>query len=546
MILSRRRALALLSAAVARSGLALQQAPSFAVTDPFAANLASLRSYRTPAWFADAKFGIWAHWGPQSGIEQGDWYARLMYVQGSPQYHYQLATYGHPTKVGYKDLVPTFKAAQWDPDHLMDLYVRAGARYFVSMGVHHDNYDLWNSRFQPRWNSVAIGPKRDIVGEWRVAARKRGLRFGVSEHLSNSFDWFAPAHLADRTGALAGVSYDGTQPAFADLYHDYTGMPADFARTAQDMGRVAPARWKELWLHRVDDLLDQHQPDLLYTDGSIAFGDFGLNELAELYNVSAKAHDGENQAVFLGKSADECTGSLCTLDRERTVGDEIRPEPWQTDTCIGNWHYQRGIQYKTPKKIVDLLVDIVSKNGNLLLNFPLPNSGVLDPEERRILETITAWMQSNGEGIFGTRPWIVYGDGPAYMAARAKADVPVQVGAGFNEGAKPDLGPTDIRFTTKGSTLYAFAHGWPSGELTIAALGTARRPSATPPNVAPRVPPDVTPKVPPHAPKITSITLLGHDEPLRFTQRAEGLRISMPSAKPPTADLAIALRLTIA
>ncbi len=528
MMLTRRRALALLSVA-ALPRLALSQASDLKTSGPFTANLASLQRYRTPAWFGEAKFGIWAHWGPQSGIEQGDWFARRMYIQGSPQYDWHLKNYGHPSKTGYRDLVPLFKCAQWDPDHLIDLYVKAGAKYFVSMGVHHDNYDMWNSRYQPRWNAVATGPMRDIVGEWRVAARKRGLRFGISEHLSNSFDWFAPAHLSDSTGPLAGMPYDGTNPALADLYHDYIGMPAGFARAARDMGRIAPERWRQEWLNRVDDLLDQHQPDLLYTDGSIAFGNFGYNELAELYNTSARMHGGVNQAVFTGKSADECNGTLCTLDRERAVGDEIRPDPWQTDTCIGNWHYQRGIKYKSPKKVIDLLVDIVSKNGNLLLNFPLPNSGVLDPEEMRILETITAWMQINSEGLYGTRPWVVYGDGPAYNAARRKTAAPVQVGAGFNEGAKPGLGSADIRFTTKGPILYAFAHGWPSGELVIPVLGTDTNPRD--PNI-------------PEPPKITSAFLLGRDDQLRFKQKPDGLYITLPTDKPKTADLAIGLRLT--
>ncbi len=526
MILTRRRALALLSAAAATPRLAFSQATaSLPTPGPFAATAASLASYRTPAWFPDAKFGIWAHWGPQSGIEQGDWYARLMYIQGTPQYKEHLATYGHPSKTGYKDLIPLFKGAQWDPEHLIDLYVKAGARYFVSMGVHHDNFDMWNSKFQPRWNAVTTGPHRDIVGEWCVAARKRGLRFGVSEHLSNSFDWFAPAHLSDTTGPLAGVPYDGTNPAFGDLYHDYNDMPADFARTAEDMGRVAPERWRKQWLRRVDDLLDQHQPDLLYTDGSIAFGDFGYNELAELYNVSAGAHNGQNQAVFLGKSADQCNVGTCTLDRERAVGDEIRAEPWQTDTCIGNWHYQRGIHYKSPKKVIDLLVDIVSKNGNLLLNLPLPNSGVLDPEEMRILETITAWMHVNSEGIYATRPWKVYGDGPAYQTALSKANAPVLVGGGFNENAKPDLGPADIRFTTKGPILYAFVQGWPSGELVIPMLGTdsGQKP-----------------------PRITSVTMLGRPGTIPFAQRADALHLTLAGEKPATADLAIALRLTTA
>ena len=202
----------------------------------YAATRESLAKYQMPDWFGKAKFGIWSHWGPQSGVEDGDWYARNMYVQGSSQYKYHVATYGHPSKVGYKDLIPMFKADRWDPEHLMDLYVKAGAKYFFSMGVHHDNFDMWNSKYQPRWNAAAIGPKRDIVALWGAAARKRGLKFGVSEHLSNSFDWLYPAHTSDKTGDLAGVPYDGVDPAYADLYHNYEGVDAATIAKFSSMG----------------------------------------------------------------------------------------------------------------------------------------------------------------------------------------------------------------------------------------------------------------------------------------------------------------------
>ena len=198
---TRRQALKLLGGAAA--ALATQGAFAQTITPgPFQATLDSLRNYTIPDWFADAKFGIWSHWGPQSAVGDGDWYARNMYVEGSPQYEYHLQRFGPQSKVGYKDLIPLFTADKWDPEHLMDLYAKAGAKYFFSMGVHHDNFDLWNSKYQPRWNSVASGPKRDVVGEWGAAARKRGLRFGVSEHLSNSYEWLAPAHLADTKGPL--------------------------------------------------------------------------------------------------------------------------------------------------------------------------------------------------------------------------------------------------------------------------------------------------------------------------------------------------------
>ena len=442
MNLSRRRAIALFAASSLQSSRLFAQASmSSARVDlpltrgPFAGTRQSLQRYQIPAWFGEAKFGIWSHWGPQSGIEQGDWYARNMYIPGERSYKYHLATYGPQSKVGYKDLVPQFKGAEWDPDHLMDMYVKAGAKYFFSMGVHHDNFDMWNSKHQPRWNAFATGPKRDIVGEYAKAARKHGLKFGVSEHLSNSYDWFAVSHLSDTTGEYAGIPYDGADPAYADLYHDLTSEPPNFARKVDAMGRNAPAAWKMEYYLRVKDLIDQHEPDLLYTDGGIPFEEYGLSTVAELFNVSAKRHGGKVDAVYFTKEPkDLAAGGVGALDRERGVAEGISPVPWQTDTCIGEWHYQKGARYKSAKKIVDMLVDIVSKNGNLLLNFPLPNSGKLDPDEMKTLDGFTQWMSINSEGIYSTRPWKIYGEGPS----------------------------TPSKF-----------QGWPGAEVVLPALGTA-------------------------------------------------------------------------
>ncbi len=377
---------------------------------PFAATRESLRAYQVPEWFRDAKFGIWSHWGPQSAIEDGDWYARKMYIQGTDQYQYHIEHYGHPSKVGYKDLVGIWKAEKWEPDYLMGLYKKAGAKYFVSMGVHHDNFDLWDSKYT-RWNAVKMGPKRDVVGAWRDVARKHGLRFGVSEHLWISYKWFAVSHGADKTGPLAGVPYDGVDPQFADLYHDAGCVPFIDNLTWNDDG--IPDSWRRHYLDRMTDLIDKYQPDLLYTDGHLPFEEYGLRMVAHLYNLSAQLHGGVTEAVYTSKEPSDCAVGTCVLDHERGVADSISQNPWQTDTCIGQWHYKRGQKYKTAKKVIDMLTDIVSKNGNLLLNFPLPNSGELDPEEIKVLEGITGWMAVNSEGIYSTRPWKIYGEGPS-------------------------------------------------------------------------------------------------------------------------------------
>jgi alpha-L-fucosidase len=495
--------------ALALSRFESAQTPSQA--GKFEGTRQSLQVYRTPEWFRNAKFGIWSHWGPQSAVEDGDWYARNMYMQGSDQYKYHIATYGHPSKVGYKDLVGNWKAAKWDPDHLMSLYKKAGAKYFVSMGVHHDNFDLWDSK-HTRWNAVNMGPKRDVVGTWQKAAHKQGLRFGVSEHLWISYKWFAVSHAADKTGPLAGVSYDGVDPKLADLYHD-----ADCAKFAEKLtwnDEGIPDSWRSHYLDRMTDLIDKYHPDLLYTDGHLPFEEYGLKMVAHLYNVSAQAHGGQTEAVYNSKEQSDCAIGTCVLDHERGVSDGISANPWQTDTCIGEWHYKRGAQYKTPKKVIDLLVDIVSKNGNLLLNFPLPNSGELDSQEMKVLDGITAWMAVNSEGIYDSRPWKIYGEGPATK---------VKIVAGnFNEDKQKDLTAEDVRFTTKGRSIYAFVMGSP-GTATVNALGMAS---------------------PQNPGRIGRVELLGHGGELKWKQDGDALKVELPAQKP--SDIGVTLKVDLA
>lgn len=224
-----------------------EEVPSIAA-GPFQPTHDSLKRYRCPEWFRDAKLGIWAHWGPQAVPMAGDWYARQMYIQGHRQYEHHLQHYGHPSQQGYKDIIPLWRAGKWDPDRLMALYKRAGARYFVSMGVHHDNFDLWNSKHNP-WNAVKMGPKRDVVGQWQKAAQKHGLRFGVSEHLGASFTWFQTSHGADKEGPLAGVPYDGADPRYESLYH-FPAEPGDTGWYSTN------PRWHRMWFERIRDLVD--------------------------------------------------------------------------------------------------------------------------------------------------------------------------------------------------------------------------------------------------------------------------------------------------
>ena len=508
--MTRRDAIGLLAA-----GIPAMRSGSSAVTGlditkgPFEGSRESLKAYRVPDWYRDAKFGIWAHWGPQSAPEQGDWYARNMYIEGHAQYKWHQKNFGPQSKVGFKDVIPTFKGERFDPEHLMDLYKKAGAKYFVSMGVHHDNFDLWNSK-HTRWNAVNMGPKKDVVGLFRKAAVSRGLKFGVSEHLWISYKWFGTSHDSDASGEYKGLPYDGNDPKNFDLYHDLPkDYPAKFSWDAEGI----PDSWKRHWFDRIKDLVDNYQPDLLYTDGALPFEEYGLNLVAHLYNANAKRHGGRVEAVYNSKRKEDCAAGTCVLDFERGLADAIEPNVWQTDTCVGNWHYKRDIKYKTPKTVIDMLVDIVSRNGNLLLNFPLPGSGGLDAEELNILSAITSWMAVNSEGIYGTRPWKIFGDGPGTQ----------QKGTGrFNENGRKNLTAEDVRFTTKGSTLYAFVMGRPGRETIISPLRTGGQYDAG---------------------RIQNVELLGHKEKLKWSQDDAGLKVEWPEQVP--GEHAVGLKMAV-
>jgi alpha-L-fucosidase len=474
---------------------------------PFNGTMNSLTNYSCPEWFRDAKFGIWAHWGPQAVPEKGDWYARKMYQQGSPDYEDHLQRWGHPSTNGWKDIIPLWKAEKWDPETLMALYKKAGARYFVSMGSHHDDFFLWNSKLH-KWNAVQMGPHRDVVGEWQRAAREQGLPFGVSEHLGASFAWFQDAHKSDKTGPLAGVPYDGANSNYWDLYH----FPAEPTDTSQWYS--SDPRWQQQWYDEIRELVDNYHPDLLYSDGPVPFGnEVGLSQIANLYNDNLQHNHGTLTAVYTCK---EPSHGRWVEDHERSVTGAIDPYPWQTDTSIGDWFYNKdwrtedtGTMYRSAGWVVHNLVDIVSKNGNLLLNIVLRPDGSLDPEVVTLLHQLADWTAVNGEAIYGTRPWLVYGEGTVFAnGERFRED--------FNYSA------SDIRFTTKGKTLYAIALGWPEeSEITIRSLATADDPSMN---------------------HIKKVELLGYYGKLKFTQTSQGLTVELPHKK--INDLTCSLRIT--
>lgn len=471
----------------------------------FENNLESLKQYECPEWFRDAKFGIWAHWGPQSVPMQGDWYARAMYEPENKNrykkdvYNYHVANYGHPSEFGFKDIIPLWKAEKFDPDALMELYKKAGAKYFVSIACHHDNFDLWDSKFT-RWNAVDMGPHRDIVGAWQASAKKYGLKFGVSEHLSAGYSWWQASKGADKEGDKKGVAYDGADPHNWDLYYNKSSL--------RDRWITEDGMFAQLWFARMTDLLDNYKPDLLYSDGALPFGSYGEEMLANFYNNDIEKNNGSLEAVYLAKPARHNNGwnifdpEICVEDRERGGLSEIGKTPWQTDTSIGDWFYNENWKnddtngmYRSPYWVLTTLVDVVSKNGNMLLNVVQRPDGSVDAEVIELLHDLASWMEINQESIFETRPWIVYGEGP-------------QERAGANDWIE-DFTYTaqDIRYTRDkaDTTLYATLMAMPTDNVDIVLKEVAKS-----------------------GRKIASISLLGSTENISWRQRSGKVTIKSP------------------
>jgi alpha-L-fucosidase len=410
---------------------------------PFVADWKDLsENYRTPDWWREAKFGAWSHWDPQSVPEQGDWYARKMYQENTSVYKFHVKTYGHPSRYGYKDVANNWVVDKWDPDALMNLYVEMGARYFMAMGVHHDNFDCWNSTYQP-WNSVNMGPKKDIVGIWEKVARKHGLRFGIGFHNTPARTWgqFMPVkYLSDKTGPLKGVPYDGLQTIADGKGKWWDGFdPVDLygpVHTSEDDPLHSPFANQFMW--RVDDAITKYHPDVIYFDehagnSQVDLGvHMGLDFLAprliaNYYNKSLKWNHGKMDVVVnlkgVGGRYNSFQNSMELLpyvehslvkSSEKIIEREIMAYPFQTEESISEWHYQTGQKYLDAPAIVKILMENVSRNGALLLNLTQHNRGDLDPEVVQTCKDIGAWLKVNGEAVYGSRPFEVYGDTAVY------------------------------------------------------------------------------------------------------------------------------------
>lgn len=500
---------------------------------PYRPTWNSLLQYESPEWYRDAKFGIWAHWSPQCVPEAGDWYARNMYIEhmkryqyhmkGSNQYLYHEQHYGFPSLFGYKDLCPQWTLLNWDPDALIRRYKRAGAKFFFALANHHDNFDAWDSKHQP-WNAMRIGPHRDVVGEWAKAARLQDLRFGVTVHQARNWWWFQTSHGADQNGLRKGIPYDGRLTIAEGRNQWWQGLdPQRLYGPKHPYDALPDASYVKNFYDRTRDLIDQHSPDLLYFDNPLfPLGWGGMNVGAYFYNRNLQIN-GRMEGVINIKNVPNHLTKAVVADCERGLNAAIMPYPWQSETCIGNWHYNRSLfeqpgefgGYLPPRVILHWLIDTVSKNGTFVLNIPGLPDGTIDGKEIAILDQITRWIEVNGEAIFATRPWKIFGEGPNMVKSGS-----------FQGDTISKLGEKDIRFTRSKDNriIYAFALGVPSGAFIIQALGTSR---STNPG------------------KIQHVQLLGTNQTLAWRQSESGLHVEMPSTFHPATDFAIALKISV-
>ena len=483
----------------------------------------SLKQWECPEWFKDAKFGIWAHWGPQCEAEAGDWYARHMYYDNHWQGKHHVETYGSQSEYGLKELCRDWKAEEWNPDALVQFYKSVGARYFFTLGNHHDNFDLWDSPYQ-EWNSVNVGPKKDIIRGWADACDKYGLPLGISIHASHAWTWLEIAqkydgNLTKEDGYVPNP--DGTEKWWKgldpqELYaqrhdhsEDWENEGAIHRQWAWANGASLPSEeYKMKFQNRVLECINTFSPDMLYFDDTVLpfYGcdeQIGLNILAHYYNTSAKQNGGEQQVVPMGKVLEEEHKELMLWDVERGAPDRMQEKYWQTCTCLGSWHYEQGVYerngYKSAKQVVSMLVDIVSKNGNMLLSVPVRSNGTIDEKEVAILNDIKAWMDVNSVSIYATRPWKTFGEGPL-----AEANIPINA-QGFNESN--NYSAADIRFVERNDTVFATTLRYPdSDKVVIKAFGAASKY---------------------YSGEVKTVKLLGHGD-VEFKNGVGGLEITMP------------------
>ena len=473
----------------ARVAQALKTVDAGVAQGPFHASWGSLENYKAAQWYQDAKFGIFIHWGVYSvPAFDSEWYPRNMYLPNEPAFKHHVATYGPQSKFGYKDFIPRFTAAKFDANRWAELFRKAGAKFVVPVAEHHDGFPMYDCSFT-EWSAAKMGPKRDVVGELAAAVRRQGLHFGASSHRAEHW-WFYEG----------GMKFDSDvrDKRYAGLYGP--AQPKRLPGATHD--NQPNEAYLHDWLARTTEIVDKYHPDLVWFDWWIeepAFAPY-LQKFAAFYYNRGKEWNKEVAINYKNKAFPD---RAAVLDIERGQLQSLRPLFWQTDTSISkkSWGYIENDEFKTADSIVHQLVDITSKNGALLLNIGPRSDGTIPEQAQTVLLDIGGWLGVNGEAIYGTRPWTVFGEGPTQV-----------VGGSFKDTETKPYTGQDIRFTTKGGTLYAIALAWPeNGKLVVKSLAAG----------APNLKRD-----------IKTVQLLGYKGTLKWTRTRDGLVVDLPGQKP--------------
>ena len=472
---------------------------------PYRADWETLRKYEIPQWYKDAKFGIFIHWSVFSvPASQNEWYPRNMYQQKDPAFKEHVERYGTQDKFGYKDFIPRFKADKWDPFDWAKLFKDAGARYVIPVAEHHDGFAMYNSDLSD-WTAAKMGPHRDVIGDLAKAVRAEGLHFGTSFHRAEH-DWFFDGGRTFRS--------DVNDPKYASLYGPaHTWLLDPHQMLLNDWSYVSP-EYANDWLARAAEIVQKYHPEVMYFDWWAGQPNYrhNMTRFAAFYYNYAAAHDIHGVINIKDYAVDWHAGAR---DFERGLREDIEPQHWQTDTSISNWSwgYLEHDQFKTADFLVHQLIDIVSKNGNLLLNIGPRPDGTIPDEVRNTLLDMGAWLKLNGEAIYDTTPWKIYGEGPTK----------IQAGFGHDKDTKPYTAE-DFRFTQKGNTLYVVGMAWPAdGHALIHALGSEQQAKDM---------------------QIASVELIGSDGKVEFHQTSDALEVQLPGPMP--GKYAYVLRVTFA
>lgn len=451
---------------------------------PFQPTWESLeQNYKVPQWFIGAKFGLFMHWGLYSiPAHHNEWYEKHMYTDG-PDGQWHVKHYGPQDQFGYKDFIPLFTVSNWDPYAWAELFKKSGAKFVIPTAEHHDNFALWHSQVTP-FNSVNMGPHRDLIGELAKAVRRQGLKFGVSNHGIENFQFINPPD--DMVAKMKAEHADLYDPKWADFYN------------VADRSDMACERFLTNWFARNVELIDKYRPDILWFDNGVdqRYLDPLKLRLAAYYYNRAKEW-GKRVSISTKKAAyaptdnnTETIGSILDFEKIGARSPSgIRTGEWQVDQPIGStWGYTSDERFSGPGAVINALADTVSKNGTLLLNLSPKADGTFPQPIADTLLSVGSWLGVNGEAIYDTHNWIKYGEGYAH--------------------GSPGL---DIRFTVKGNALYAIILGnWPGTEAVITSLGTAHSPAG----------------------KIKEVIMLGNEGELPFTQDDSGLKVKLPVTPP--------------